>query len=103
MSTIGRIVNITAGNSSTTVDTIGPTNTSLGQKRNSKSQAFNVFRVGKDLKEIDKWLDEKEISMVELRNSLVGNNEPFAQDNDLVFFQEYSVFFSAFKETLQLT
>jgi hypothetical protein len=65
-------MNITVTNSSTTVDT--------ALSHSNRTKAFKRFRIGKELDEIDKWLDSKEINLEELRTSSVGHPDPFSDE-----------------------
>eukprot|EP00347_Sterkiella_histriomuscorum_P002348 403368500 len=67
----------------------------------TKTNGFKEFRITNDLKEIDKWLDKKEMLMEGYKKEIHADGAK-QQDQEKYLVQYYSMFHSAFKEILKL-
>ncbi|CDW91013.1 UNKNOWN [Stylonychia lemnae] len=67
----------------------------------AKTNGFKEFRITNDLKEIQKWLDNKEMYMEDLKKEIHSDGAK-QQDQERYLVQYYSMFHSAFKEILKL-
>ena len=82
--------------------TFRKSNTFMNSVASSKGMGFREFKTTNDLREIEKWLDQKEIKGDESRKALLAQEGLSLDDWAALASRDASMFFAAFRETVTL-